>query len=73
MLTRHQILHTLQTALEPHNYVYAMWEGGSAAFGRADEWSDVDVQIVVEDERVSEAFAAAEAALLSLSPFEILW
>lgn len=73
MLTRQQILLALQQALEPLNHVHAMWEGGSAAFGHADEWSDVDVQIVVEDERVADAFTAAEAALLALSPFEIRW
>lgn len=73
MLTRQQILHALQNTLEPLSYVHAMWEGGSAAFGREDEWSDVDVQIVVADENVAEALAAAEAALLALSPFEIRW
>lgn len=73
MIHRQQILHALQNALEPLSYVHAMWEGGSAAFGREDEWSDVDVQIVVDDEQVADAFATAEAALVALSPFEIRW
>ena len=40
--TRSSILTTLRAALEPLPYVHAMWEGGAAAFGGVNEWSDGD-------------------------------
>jgi hypothetical protein len=42
-LTRDQTLSALQAALEPLADVLAMWEGSSVAFGRNDEWSDIDL------------------------------
>jgi len=69
-LTRDNVIRTLVDALKPLDYVDAFWEGGAAAFGRIDEWSDVDLYIVVDDERVGEAFLAVENALKSLSPIE---
>jgi len=69
-LTRDRVIHVLVDALEPLDYIHAFWEGGAAAFGRIDEWSDVDLYLVVDDERVDEAFLAVENALKSLSPVE---
>lgn len=70
-VTREQILTALQQALEPLDYVHAMWQGGAAAFGRVDEWSDIDLQVDVDDERVADVVATAEQTLRSLSPVEI--
>lgn len=67
-VTREDILHVLARALEPLPYVDAMWEGGAAAYDRLDAWSDVDLYLVVADDRVSEAFRVVEAALMALSP-----
>lgn len=68
---RETILRALQEALEPLPFVHAMWQGGAAAFGRVDEWSDIDLQADADDERGAEVFAAAEAALSALSPIEL--
>lgn len=65
-INRPQLIQALRGALEPLPAVLAMWEGGAAAFGRVDEWSDADVQLVVEDGHVDEAVAAAEGALEAL-------
>lgn len=70
-LTRTQILDTLQAALEPLDDVLAVWEGGSVAFGRHDEWSDIDLQIDVADEHVAETVAVLEETLAALSPIEL--
>jgi hypothetical protein len=67
-LTRDIIIQTLVDGLEPLDCIHAFWEGGAAAFDRIDEWSDIDLYMVVDDDRVSEAFLAVEAALESLSP-----
>ena len=49
-VTREVIVETLACSLEPLNFVYAFWEGGAAAFNRVDEWSDIDLFIVVDDD-----------------------
>lgn len=69
-LSRQQIIAALTQALEPQPFIYAVWEGGSAAFDRVDEWSDLDIQVDVEDEQVLRVFELVEAALLAISPIE---
>ncbi|UCC33780.1 MAG: nucleotidyltransferase domain-containing protein, partial [Candidatus Bathyarchaeota archaeon] len=69
-LTREVIIQTLIDALIPLDYVHTFWEGGAAAFNRIDEWSDIDLYIVVDDENVEAAFLAVEKTLSSLSPIE---
>ncbi len=76
-VTREEILRVLARALEPLPYVDAMWEGGAAAYDRLDAWSDIDLYLVVADERVAETFRAVEDALTALSPirrkYEPVW
>ena len=69
-LSREVIAKTLINALKPLNYVHAFYEGGAAAFNRVDEWSDIDLYLVVDDEKVDAAFLAAEKTLESLSPIQ---
>jgi hypothetical protein len=69
-LTRDIMIQTLVNALEPLDYVHAFWEGGAAALNRIDEWSDIDLYLVVDDKKVDETFLAVEKALKSLSPIK---
>lgn len=64
------IVQALVAALEPLDYVHALWEGGAAAFDRVDEWSDIDLYVVADDDKVDETFSTVEHALRSLSPIE---
>jgi len=66
-LTRKQIIEALVEALKRVDYVHAFYEGGAAAFNRVDEWSDLDLYLVVDDEKVNETFLAVEKTLKSLS------
>jgi len=66
-LTREIIIQTLVHALAPLDYIHAFWEGGAAAFNRIDEWSDIDLYLVVDDTKVDETFLAFEKALKPLS------
>lgn len=68
LLTRDAIIAALTKALEPLPYVLAGYLGGSDATGRTDAWSDVDYQVIVEDDAVEVAMTAALAALEALSP-----
>jgi hypothetical protein len=70
-LKRQQIIDQIKAAVEPLENVYAMWEGGAAAFGRVDPWSDIDLQIDARDDAVEEVFGVVEAALAALSPVEL--
>jgi len=67
-LTRDKVIKTVVNALEPLSYVYAFYEGGAIAFGRVDEWSDIDLCLIVDDAKVNEAFLTVEEALKSISP-----
>lgn len=70
-LTRERVLSTLKDVLEPLAYTHAMWEGGAAATGRLDAWSDIDLMVDVDDERVEEALALIEHTLERLSGIEL--
>lgn len=69
-LTREIIIRTLVDSLEHIDYVYSLWEGGAAAFSRLDDWSDIDLYLIVDDNRVNDAVHEVETALNSLSPIE---
>jgi hypothetical protein len=65
-LTRKDVLDTLTEALEPLDYVHAFCEGGAAGFHRADEWSDIDAQAIVDDDRVEDVFKVVDTAVEKL-------
>ena len=61
---RAQIIRSVCLALERLPAVVAGWEGGSAAFGAAAEYSDIDLTFLVAPESSTDGvFEAAEAAL----------
>ena len=65
-LDRKTVLEALVNALEPLDYVYAFWEGGAAGFDRADDWSDIDVQGIVDPDRVEDVFKAVDGVVEKL-------
>ncbi|MEM7117750.1 MAG: hypothetical protein AAF614_35290, partial [Chloroflexota bacterium] len=67
-LTRTEIINALVQQLEPLEGALALWEAGSAAFGRVDAYSDIDLHIIVADDAVEEIFQRAETTLRQLSP-----
>jgi hypothetical protein len=56
--------------LKKHNEILGCFEGGSAAFQRDDEWSDLDLQIIVMDDFVEQAIIILENTLKSIAPIE---
>lgn len=72
-VTREQILNAIRTAVEPLPAALSMYEGGSAAFDRLDELSDIDLGIDVEDGAEEAVFEALEARLEALSPIVARW
>jgi len=70
---RDQIVEAVRAALEPEPWALALWVGGSASFGRDDEWSDLDLGVGVEDGTVEAGFAKVEAALATVGEIEDRW
>lgn len=71
-LSRGSIVHALEKDLRPLSQVHAFWEAGAAAFSRIDEWSDIDLYIVVDDAAaVTETFRRVEETLTRLSPIRV--
>jgi hypothetical protein len=58
---REQVIELLHGALLPLARVNAAWLGGSDAYGRADELSDVDLQVDVDDGHVAATFRRGDA------------
>jgi hypothetical protein len=72
-VTRRAIVSALASSLRRLAYVHAFWEGGAVAFGRADEWSDLDLYVLVDDGTSTAAFKAMERTLRSLSPISLVY
>ena len=72
-ITRAQIIAALHAALEARPEVLAASLGGSDATGRTDEFSDVDLVVVVEEGAVESTFAILHSALEELSPITHRW
>ncbi|MBW4680975.1 MAG: nucleotidyltransferase domain-containing protein [Microcoleus vaginatus WJT46-NPBG5] len=67
------ILETIIAALQPIDWVLALWQGGSAAHGYTDEWSDIDIAVIVEDNRVQDTFDILEQSLKTISDIQFKW
>ena len=68
---REELLAAMKEALEPLDCVQAMWEAGAIAFDRVDEWSDIDLQVAVDDDSVEDVFDAVDGALEALSGIDV--
>lgn len=69
-IQRETIINKISATLRPLNFAYAMWEGGAAAYNRVDEWSDINLSVVVNDDYVEEIFNAVDSTLKTLSTIE---
>lgn len=67
---RSRILQAIIAETEPNPHILGLWEQGSAAFGRADDLSDLDLMLLVADGHVEEGHAAVERALRRVAPIE---
>jgi predicted nucleotidyltransferase len=70
-VSRQQIIDTLGDSLREVSCIRGAWLGGSDASGRTDEWSDIDLAIIAEDDRIEETYERVHAALETLSPIEL--
>ena len=67
---RQRLLDALLSAFRDDPRALALYQGGSAAFGRDDQYSDLDMQLVVSDDHVDEAVQGIERALEAAAGIE---
>lgn len=60
---RKKIINQFKNLLQPDDAVHCVWEGGSAATGYLDEYSDLDLGIICDDDYVELLFAKIESFL----------
>ncbi len=72
-IERQHIIEVLAEGLSNVASIRAAWLGGSDATGRTDQWSDVDLALIVEDECVEEAFDELHQVLEKLSPMTLVY
>ncbi|HQO09170.1 MAG TPA: nucleotidyltransferase domain-containing protein [Clostridiales bacterium] len=60
MKTREQVAEEIKSLIIKDRKIIAAWEGGSAATGYLDEYSDLDLAIVCEDDHVEKVFKKLE-------------
>lgn len=70
-IAREKIIEVFVDRLKPLDYVHAMWEAGAAAFDRIDEWSDLDLYVVVRDDAVEDVIREIEKAVLHVSEYDL--
>ncbi len=70
MIDRLSILNAVRKALEPLKSVVALWEGGSAAWDRADDMSDIDLQVAADADAIDLVFDTVASAL---PPVELVY
>ena len=64
---RRQVKDAIVSVLRARNDVAGWWEGGSAATGRVDEFSDIDLMIVASLDVADAIFTAVEDAISTRS------
>jgi predicted nucleotidyltransferase len=60
---RKEFVSKLKSLLENQSGIYCAWEGGSAATGFLDEYSDFDLSLICDDEEVEKIFNTMEKYL----------
>lgn len=71
MLDRRQIIRVFTKTLQSSPAVLACWEAGSAAFGRHDQWSDIDLYLVVADDQVEPVMNKIEEIVANLGGYDL--
>ena len=70
---RRRVTARVVAALRDEPEVEALFEGGAAARGRADEYSDIDLMVVAPPARAGRLFVLAEEALGDIAPITHVW
>ncbi|MBA3252776.1 MAG: nucleotidyltransferase domain-containing protein [Burkholderiaceae bacterium] len=70
---RQRIRDAIVSALQLRHDVAGCWEGGSAATGRLDEFSDIDLVVVAPLDAAAAVFPVIETALTDVGEISHRW
>jgi predicted nucleotidyltransferase len=70
MINSEKIIEKLKEELEPIHFIHAMWLEGADAVGQADEYSDMDIYIHIEDEYEQQAIDKVENILSKIAEID---
>ncbi|XMB85916.1 aminoglycoside 6-adenylyltransferase [Mycoplasmatota bacterium WC44] len=70
MKSREEIIKSIIDAAKLSKHINAAWELGAVAFDRVDEFSDIDLVFVVDDDFFEETFDTLEDTLKEIAPLE---
>jgi len=73
MINREKIIEVLANTLEKYDFIYAMWLEGSDAVNKADQYSDLDIWLDVEDINIKQSIQIVEKTLNSISKIDFLY
>jgi predicted nucleotidyltransferase len=65
------IVRAMVEKLKQVDYVDAVWEAGAASFGRVDEWSDIDLYVVCDDDHMENVISLIEQTLADLGKIDL--
>lgn len=72
-MTRDELRAAIQGRLHECDAALAAWEAGSAAFGRADAYSDLDIGVLARGGAIDAVWEAIERGLDDVGGFSIRW
>ena len=70
MENRNKIVEHLRSNLEPRDDIYAFWIEGSGPQGHADEFSDIDLWVSTDDDKIFTIYDEVEQILVEISPID---
>lgn len=65
-----KIVKFLQNRLEPRDDIYAFWIEGSGPQGHADEFSDIDLWVSTDDDKIFTIYDDIEQILAEIAPID---
>lgn len=72
-IPRQAIIDALHQEFAKLPWAHAAWLGGSDATGRLDRFSDIDLVVALDDDRVEESFVLVKRVLEGMSPIDLEW
>jgi len=71
ILTREEIIENVINSIKETPFANAAWEVGAVAFNRVDEWSDIDIVVDCDDDKIADLFKIIEKGFDELSEVEL--
>lgn len=68
---REKIIASLKQELNEHTFIHAAWLEGADAHDRVDKYSDIDLWIDVDDERIDQSFEVLENCLYQFGELDL--